>query len=62
MVLTPLTRLIVSTSIGTTAALVPLTLAAIPFFGRIAETLSLKPKNYFDICVYGLFTVYFLTT
>ena len=34
----PLTRLIVGSSIGTNAAIVPLTLAAIPFFARIAET------------------------
>ncbi|MFP8965533.1 methionine ABC transporter permease [Pokkaliibacter sp. CJK22405] len=33
----PLTRLIVGTSIGTTAAIVPLTLGAIPFVARIAE-------------------------
>lgn len=37
----PLTRLIAGTSIGTTAACVPLTLAAIPFAGRLVET-SLK--------------------
>jgi D-methionine transport system permease protein len=34
----PLTRLLVGTSIGTNAAIVPLTLAAIPFFARILET------------------------
>ena len=33
----PLTRLLTGTSIGTTAAIVPLTLASIPFVGRIAE-------------------------
>ncbi len=33
----PLTRLLVGTSIGTAAATVPLTLAAIPFVGRIVE-------------------------
>lgn len=33
----PLTRLITGTSIGTTAAIVPLTIAAIPFVARIAE-------------------------
>ncbi|RAU20545.1 methionine ABC transporter permease [Paramagnetospirillum kuznetsovii] len=33
----PLTRLIVGTSIGTWAAAVPLTLAAIPFVARLAE-------------------------
>ncbi|HEX2914825.1 MAG TPA: methionine ABC transporter permease [Chloroflexia bacterium] len=36
--ITPLTRLIAGTSIGSTAAIVPLTLAAIPFFARVAET------------------------
>lgn len=35
--LIPLTRLVVGTSIGTNAAIVPLTLAAIPFFARIAQ-------------------------
>ncbi len=34
----PLTRLIVGTSIGSTAAIVPLTIAAIPFFARVVET------------------------
>jgi len=34
----PLTRLIVGSSIGVYAAIVPLTLAAIPFFARIVET------------------------
>jgi len=34
----PLTRLIVGTSIGTAAAIVPLTIAAIPFVARLAET------------------------
>jgi D-methionine transport system permease protein len=33
----PLTRLIVGTSIGTRAAAVPLTIAAIPFIGRVVE-------------------------
>lgn len=33
----PLTRLIVGTSIGSTAAIVPLTIAAIPFFARVVE-------------------------
>jgi D-methionine transport system permease protein len=40
----PLTRLIVGTSIGTFAAIVPLSIAAIPFMGRIAET-SLNEVN-----------------
>jgi len=35
--LLPLTRLIVGTTIGTAAAIVPLTIAATPFFARIAE-------------------------
>ncbi|MBV9790876.1 MAG: ABC transporter permease, partial [Chloroflexi bacterium] len=34
----PLTRLLVGTSIGSTAAIVPLTIAAIPFFARVVET------------------------
>ncbi|OJV66458.1 MAG: methionine ABC transporter permease [Clostridiales bacterium 38-18] len=34
----PFTRLIVGTSIGTNAAIVPLVVAAIPFFARIVET------------------------
>lgn len=34
----PFTRMIVGTSIGTTAACVPLTLAAIPFLARLVET------------------------
>ena len=34
----PLTRWIVGSSIGTAAAIVPLTLAAIPFYARIAES------------------------
>lgn len=33
----PFTRLIVGTSIGTTAAIVPLTIATIPFFARMIE-------------------------
>ena len=41
----PLTRLIVGTAIGTTAAMVPLVLAAIPFIGRLIET-SLKEVPY----------------
>jgi D-methionine transport system permease protein len=34
----PLTRLLVGTTIGTPAAIVPLALAAIPFFARVVET------------------------
>ncbi|MBM7624527.1 methionine ABC transporter permease [Sporohalobacter salinus] len=37
----PFTRLVVGTSIGTTAAIVPLAVAAIPFIGRVVEN-SLK--------------------
>lgn len=37
----PVTRVIVGTSIGTTAAIVPLVIGAIPFVGRMVET-SLK--------------------
>ncbi len=33
----PFTRLIVGTSIGTTAAIVPMVVAAIPYFARLAE-------------------------
>ncbi len=39
--LIPFTRLIVGTSLGTTASIVPLTIAAAPMFARIIET-SLK--------------------
>jgi len=40
--LLPLTRWIVGTSLGTTASIVPLTIAAIPFFARIVETSLLE--------------------
>ena len=36
--LIPFTRAIVGTSIGTTAAIVPLTVCAIPFLGKVIET------------------------
>lgn len=36
--LIPMTRWIVGTSLGTTASIVPLSIAAIPFFARIAES------------------------
>lgn len=36
--ITPLTRLIVGTSIGTTAAMVPLAISAIPFLARLVES------------------------
>jgi D-methionine transport system permease protein len=38
VVVIPLTRLITGTTIGATAAIVPLSLSAIPFFARVAET------------------------
>lgn len=41
----PFTRMVVGTSIGTTAACVPLTLSAIPFLARLVET-SIKEVNY----------------
>ena len=44
ILLIPLTRLIVGTSIGTVASIVPLTLAAVPFVARLVET-SLKEVN-----------------
>jgi D-methionine transport system permease protein len=40
--LIPLTRIVVGTSIGTTAALVPLTLAAVPFLARLVEAVLLE--------------------
>ena len=40
----PFTRLVAGTSIGTTAACVPLTLAAIPFWARLVET-AIKEVN-----------------
>ncbi|OGT33455.1 MAG: methionine ABC transporter permease [Gammaproteobacteria bacterium RIFCSPHIGHO2_02_FULL_39_13] len=36
--ITPMTRMIVGTSIGTTAAMVPLAVSAIPFFARLVES------------------------
>lgn len=36
--ITPITRIIVGTSIGTTAAMVPLAISAIPFYARIVES------------------------
>ncbi len=38
VVVIPFTRLVVGTTIGATAAIVPLALAAIPFFARVTET------------------------
>ena len=36
--ITPLTRILVGTSIGTAAAMVPLAISAIPFYARIVES------------------------
>ena len=41
----PITRMVVGTSIGTTAAIVPLTISATPFIARIVES-SLKEVPY----------------
>ncbi len=38
VVIIPFTRLVVGTTIGATAAIVPLAVSAIPFFARVAET------------------------
>ncbi|WP_019631130.1 methionine ABC transporter permease [Actinomadura atramentaria] len=38
MALIPVTTAVVGTSIGTTAAIMPLTIAAIPFYARLVET------------------------
>jgi D-methionine transport system permease protein len=40
--LVPLTRWIIGTTIGTTAAIVPLTIAAIPFMARVVENALLE--------------------
>lgn len=40
--LIPFTRLLIGTAIGTTAAIIPLSIAAIPFAGRIVESALLK--------------------
>ena len=40
----PLTRLIVGTTVGTTASIVPLVIAAFPFIARLAES-SLREVN-----------------
>lgn len=42
VVLIPLTRFLVGTSLGTTASIIPLTIAAIPFFSRIVESALLE--------------------
>jgi D-methionine transport system permease protein len=41
----PFTRFVVGTTIGSTAAIVPLALAAIPFFARVAEA-ALREVDY----------------
>ena len=41
----PLTRVLAGTSIGTTAAIVPLSIAAIPFVGRVVES-ALREVDY----------------
>lgn len=41
----PLTRIIAGTSIGTRAAVVPLSLAAIPFMGRVVDNALLEIDN-----------------
>ncbi|WP_432405250.1 methionine ABC transporter permease [Wukongibacter sp. M2B1] len=45
ILIVPFTRFIVGTSIGTTAAIVPLVVAATPFFARVVET-SLKEVDW----------------
>lgn len=40
--LIPVTRFLVGSSIGSTATIVPLTIAAIPFFGRLTENIFLE--------------------
>ncbi|SHK62593.1 methionine ABC transporter permease [Desulforamulus aeronauticus] len=45
LALGPFTRLVVGTTIGTTATIVPLTIAAAPFVARLVET-SLKEVNW----------------
>lgn len=48
----PLTKLIIGTSIGTTAAIVPLSVSAVPFVSRVTETamLTVEP-GVIDACV-----------
>jgi D-methionine transport system permease protein len=45
VIIIPFTRLLIGTYIGTTASIVPLSVAAMPFFARIVET-SLKEVDY----------------
>ena len=52
----PLTRLIVGTSVGTTASIVPLVIAAFPFIARLAEgslreidpNIELRPRRVWE--------------
>ncbi|SHK21790.1 D-methionine transport system permease protein [Hathewaya proteolytica DSM 3090] len=62
IILIPLTRLLVGKSIGTTAAIVPLTIAAIPFAARIFEA-SLNKINHGLVetsKAFGLTTIHIL--
>lgn len=45
LILSPLSKIIVGTSIGNTATIVPLSIAAAPFIARVVES-SLKEVNY----------------
>jgi len=45
IVLIPVTRFLVGTSLGATAAIVPLTLGTAPFFGRLVETALREVDN-----------------
>ncbi|QLB20199.1 methionine ABC transporter permease [Vespertiliibacter pulmonis] len=45
VVLLPVTRLIVGTTLGTTAAIVPLSITAIPFFARLTANALLEIPN-----------------
>lgn len=45
VVLLPITRLIVGTTLGTTAAIVPLSITAIPFFARLTANALLEIPN-----------------
>nr|WP_108652530.1 MetQ/NlpA family ABC transporter substrate-binding protein [Dongshaea marina] len=48
----PLTRLLIGTTIGTNAAIVPLVLAAIPFYARVAESaFSEIPKGVVEAAI-----------
>ncbi len=55
VLLIPFTRLIVGSSIGSTAMIVPLSIGAIPFFARIVENIFLElPRGLIDTgCAFG---------